>query len=169
MVNVPKRNLSPLPAGKYRKLTQRSTAQGHRADKGKRGLEAEQVRAIRALCGMRSENKLEVGKQQETDFVSNEQKKKWIEDYVETKTAVATKQVEDAETAINPEQDDMRNAEKAGLTTTKPETQFREMLNAIRYSLSALASSENGKDGDDKDEEEDNPAGGKLSNDDKPI
>ena len=37
---------------------------------------------------------------------------------------MARKRVEDAKTAIKKEQDDMRNAEKAGLTTTKPETSF---------------------------------------------
>jgi len=46
---------------------------------------------------------------------------------VERETALARKRVEDAETAIQQVQDDMRNAEKAGLTTTKPETTSEEM------------------------------------------
>jgi hypothetical protein len=41
----------------------------------------------------------------------------------------------------------MRNAEKAGMTTTKPETSFDEMLDTIRDSLSQLAGSGNGEDG----------------------
>jgi len=65
-------------------------------------------------------------------------------------------------------QDDMRNGEKAGLTTTKPETTFEKMLNAIGDCLSNLASSDNEEDGEDKDDEEADPAGGKLSEDDEP-
>jgi len=83
-------------------------------------------------------------------------------------TAVARKRVEDAETVIEQEQDDMRNAETAGLTTTKPGTTFEEMLNAIGDSLSDLATSENGEDGEDEDDDETDPAGGKLSKDDEP-
>jgi len=33
-------------------------------------------------------------------FLSNEEKEKWIEDYVDREPAVARKRVEDAETAI---------------------------------------------------------------------
>ena len=66
-------------------------------------------------------------------------------------TAVAWKHVEDAETAIQQEQEDVRNAEKAGLTTTKLETTLEEILNAIRDSLSNLESSYQGEDGEDKD------------------
>ena len=62
----------------------------------------------------------------------------------------------------------MRNAENAGLTTTKPETTFEEMLNGIRDSLSNLASSDDGEDGEDEDDDEDNSKLGKLSEDDEP-
>jgi len=95
-------------------------------------------------------------------------KEKWIEDDVERETAVARKWVEDAETAIKQVQDDMRNAEKVGLTTTKPETTFEEMLNAIGNSLSDLASSDDEEDGEDEDYVKEDPAGGKLSDDDEP-
>jgi len=54
------------------------------------------------------------GKRPETPFLSNEEKETWIEDYVERETAVARKRVEDAETAVEQKQDDMRNDEKAG-------------------------------------------------------
>jgi len=64
---------------------------------------------------------------------------------VERETAVARKRVEDAETAIEQKQDDMRNAEKVELTTTKPELTFEEMLNAIGDSLNDLASSDDGE------------------------
>jgi len=82
--------------------------------------------------------------------------------------AVARKRVEDAQTAIKLELDDMRNAEKAELTTTKLETTFEEMLSAIGDNLSDLASSDNGVDGEAKDDEDEDPAGGKLSEDDQP-
>jgi len=87
---------------------------------------------------------------------------------VERVTAVARKQVEDAEAAINQGQDDMRNDENAGLTTTKPETTFEEMLNAIGDGLSDLASSDDREDGEDEDDDEGDPAGGKLRKDDRP-
>ena len=62
----------------------------------------------------------------------------------------------------------MTNAEKAELTTTKPETTFEEMLNAIGESLSDLASSDEEEDGEDEDDEKEDPVGGKLSKDDEP-
>jgi len=43
MVNAPKKNLLPLPAGKYGELTKRSTLQHHQANQGRSGLEAELV------------------------------------------------------------------------------------------------------------------------------
>jgi len=62
---------------------------------------------------------------------------------------VARKRVEHAETAIEQKQDDMRNAEKVGLTTTKPETTSEEMVKAIGDSLSDLAIADDGEDGED--------------------
>jgi len=73
---------------------------------------------------------------------------------VERETAMATKQVEDAETAIEQEQEDMRNAEKAGLTAKKPEITFEEILNAIGDSLSELECSKNVENGEDEDDDE---------------
>ena len=87
---------------------------------------------------------------------------------MERETAVARTGVEDAETAIKQEQDDMSNAEKEGLTTMEPETTFEEMLNAIRDSLSNLASSDDVENGADVHDDEEDPAGGKFSEDDKP-
>jgi len=87
---------------------------------------------------------------------------------VERETAVARKRVEDTETAIKQEQDDMRNAEKAGLTTTTPETTFEEMVNVIGDSLSNLSSSDDGEDGKDEDDGEEDPVGGKFSEYDEP-
>jgi len=54
-------------------------------------------------------------------LLSNEEKTKWIEDYVESETAGAIKRVEDAEAAVEPEQDDITHAEIVGLTPREPE------------------------------------------------
>jgi hypothetical protein len=59
----------------------------------------------------------------------------------------------------------MNHAETAGLTPRKSEMTLEEMLVAIRDSLSDLASSDNGEDGEDRDEEIEQ---GKFSEDDKP-
>jgi len=105
-------------------------------------------------------------KRRETHFLNNEEKEKWIEEYVERETAGARKQVEDAEAAVQQEQDDMTHAEFAGLMSREPEQTFEEMLVAIGDSLSDLASSDDGEDGEDKDDEE--TVQGKLSDDDEP-
>jgi hypothetical protein len=106
-------------------------------------LEAEKVRALRALCSLRSEKKLLVGNRLETHSLSNEEKKKYIKDYVQRETAVATKRVQDAESTIMQELKDMTTA------TGKPETTFEEMFSAIADSLSELASSDDEQDGED--------------------
>ena len=120
MVNAPEKNFSPLPAGSYCKLTKRSTQQSHQANKGKSGLKGRRVRALGALLSLRSNMKLAVEKPRETHFLSNEEKVQCIEDYVERDTAGASKRVEDAEAAVEQEQDDMTDAEIAGLTSTGP-------------------------------------------------
>ena len=84
----------------------------------------------------------------------NDEKEKWIKDYVERETAVASKRVEEAKRAIEQEPDDMRNAEKAGLTTTKAEATLEEMLNAFGDSLSDLATSDAGEIAEDEDDDE---------------
>jgi len=166
MVNAPKKNLSPLPAGKYGKSTKQSTQRRHQANEGKSGLEAERVRALRALRSLRSKKKLAAEKNRETHFLSNEEKEQWIEDYVERETAVARKRVEDAETAIKQRQEDMSNVEKAGLTTREPEKTFEEMLNAIGDGLSDLARSDDEEDAEDEEVDDDTEQG-KLSEDDE--
>jgi len=100
-------------------------------------------------------------------FLNNEHKEKWIEDYVNRETAVATKQVQDAEKAVMHVQEHMRNVETARSTITKHETTFEEILNVIRDSLSDLRSSEDKEDGEDEDEDEEDKELGKLSEDDQ--
>jgi len=95
-----KMNFSPLPAGKYGKLTKRSTQQHHQANEGKSCLDAGRDQALGALHSSWSNKKLVAEKWQETHILSHEVKAKWNEDYVDTETAGARKRVEDAEAAI---------------------------------------------------------------------
>jgi hypothetical protein len=67
----------------------------------------------------------------ETHSLSNEEKKKYIKDYVQRETAVATKRVQNAETASMQELNDITTAENLGGTSRHPETTFEEMLNTI--------------------------------------
>ena len=105
-------------------------------------------------------------KQREIHFLSNQEKEKWIEDYIERETARAGKRVEDAEAAVQQEHCDMMHAEIAGSTSREPENTFEEMLVAIGDRPSDLASSDDGEDGEDEDDEETEQ--GKLSDDDEP-
>jgi hypothetical protein len=98
--------------------------------------------------------KLAAEKRQETHFLSNEEKEKWIEDFVERETAGARKRVEETEAAVQQEQDNMTHAELAGLTSRKPEKTFEEILVAIGDSMSDLARSDDGEEGEDEDVEE---------------
>jgi hypothetical protein len=73
---------------------------------------------------------------------------------VERETAGARKRVEDAEAAVQQEQDDMTHAEIVGLTSREPEKPFEAMLVAIGDSLRDLASSDDGEDGEEEDDDE---------------
>ena len=129
-------------------------------------MQVERVRPLGAVRSLRSRKKLAAEKRRETHFLSTEEKEKWIEDYVERETAGARKRVEDAEAAVQQEQDHMTHAEIAGLTSRDPEKTFQGMLVGIGDSLSDLASSDDGVDGEDKDDEETEQ--GKLNDDEKP-
>jgi hypothetical protein len=84
---------------------------------------------------------------------------------LERETAVARKQVQDAETAMMQELKDMTTGKSAGATTTKPGTTFEEMLNAIGDSLSDLATSNDEQDGEDEKDNEEDTELSKLSDD----
>jgi len=158
--------LLPLPAGNYGKSTKRSTQRRHHANESKSGMEAERVRALGGLRSLRSKWKLVVEKCRETNFLSHEETEKLIQDHVERETAGARKRVEDAEAAVQQEQDDTRKAENARLMNREPEMIFQEIMVAIRDSLSILASSDNGEDCEDEDDEEIEQD--QLSENDKP-
>jgi len=127
---------------------------------------AERIRALGALRSFKSKKKLAVEKRRETHFLSNEGKEKWIEDYVERETAGARKRFEYAEATVQQEQDDMTQAEIAGLTSRVPEKTFEEMLVAVGDSLSDLVSSDDGEDGQEEDDQETGQRN--LSEDDEP-
>jgi hypothetical protein len=165
MVNVPKKIFSPLPEGKYGKWTNTSTRRRNQVNEGKSCLVPERVRALGALLSLRSKKKLAAEKRQKTHFLSNEEKEKWIEDFVERETAVGRKRVQDAETAI---MQHMMTAENGGATALKPQTTVEEMFNAIGDSLSDLPSSDDEQDGEDEEDDEDDTELGKLSDDDDP-
>jgi len=165
-VNALKNNFSPLAAGKYGKWTKRSTKRRYEANEGKSGLEAERVRALGALCSLQSKKKLVAEKRQQTHFLSNKEKEKWIEDYVESETTGARKRVEDAEAAIRQDQEHTEPAEDTWLTTTEPKETFHTMIVAIQHSLNDIASSDYREDGEDEDDE--NTEQGQLSKDDEP-
>jgi hypothetical protein len=82
---------------------------------------------------------------------------------------VGRKRVQDAETTIMQEQEHMNNVEMEQSATTKPETTSEEILNAIRDSLSDLASSEAKEDEADHDDDDEDTEFGKLSEDDQPC
>ena len=127
---------------------------------------AERIRALGALRSFKSKKKLAVEKRRETHFLSNEGKEKGIEDYVERETAGARKRFEYAEATVQQEQDDMTQAEIAGLTSRVPEKTFEEMLVAVGDSLSDLVSSDDGEDGQEEDDQETGQRN--LSEDDEP-
>jgi len=97
---TPEKNLSLLPVDEYSKWTMRSTQQCHQATEDKGGLEAQRVRDLGELHGLRSKMKISAEKRQKTHFLRNNDKEGWIEDYVERETAGAIKRVEDAEAAV---------------------------------------------------------------------
>jgi hypothetical protein len=166
MFNGLKKIFSTLPAGRYRKLKKCSTQRCHQANERKSRFEAERIRALGALRSMRSKKKLAAEKRRETQFLSNEEKDKCSENYVERQTGGARKLVEDAEAAVQQEPDDMTQAEMVRLTSREPEKTFEEMLVAIGASLSDHASSDNGEDGEKQDDEKTEQ--GNLSEDDEP-
>jgi hypothetical protein len=83
-------------------------------------------------------------------------------------TAVARKRVQDAETAIRQEVNDILTPENVGGTTGKPESTFEEIMKYIRDSLSDLVSSNDELDGEDKEDDKEDTELCTLSDDDEP-
>jgi len=154
MINAPKKDYSPFPAGKCAISTMQSIEWRHQVIEGNGGFEAERVRALGALRSLQSKKKLAAEKHQETHFRWNEENEKSIEDYVERETAGARIRVEDTEAAIKKEQEDTEAAENTELTTREPEKTLNEMMLAIWHSLSDIASSDDWEDGEDDDDQD---------------
>jgi hypothetical protein len=91
-------------------------------------------------------------KQPETKFLSNNEKRIWIEDVVERETAGVRERVEVTKAEMRLDQDDTEAAETARLTFRDAEKTFHKGRVAIRDCLSDVASSEDGKDGEDDDD-----------------
>jgi len=163
MVDAPKKNLSPLPVGTYRKSTKQSTWWCHQLNHGKIGFAAETVWVLEALRSLQSNKKLSVETKQEKYIISNEKKEKWIEDYEDRETAVVRNRVQDTVTAILQEQEHFGNVEKEWSTTTETETTFEKMLNAVGDSLTDQSSSHDKENWEDKDDYAEDTDLGKVS------
>jgi len=163
MVNALKKNVSPLLPGKYGNLNKQSTRRHHQANEGKSGLEADRVRALGVLHSNLSKKKFSAVKRRETHLLSNEETERWVEDNVDRATAVPRKRVQDAETMIMQEQDNMGNAEKTPSTTRKPEETIENTLNALGDNVSNLPGSDDKQDEDDTEGDEEDTELGKLS------
>jgi len=96
------------------------------------------------------------------------EKQTWIKDYVDSESTVVTKGVQDAETAMKQELEDLRNAEKARMTNQKPIKPFEQMLNTIGDSVSNLACSDNEQDPKQKQGDQEDPEQWKLHEYDEP-
>jgi hypothetical protein len=91
-------------------------------------------------------------RRKETNILKIKVKEKYIKDYVERETTVARKRVENTKRAIKPEQEDMRIAERGGLSSREPGHKCDDMLDAISDNLSDLTSSDIKVDGEDDED-----------------
>ena len=101
-------------------------------------------------------------------ILSNEEAEKWTEDYEDRETAVVRNQVQDTVTAILQEQEHMANVENARSTTTKHETSFEDLPNAVGDSQSDQSSSHDEENWEDKDDYAEDTDHGKVNKDDRP-
>jgi hypothetical protein len=102
-------------------------------------------------------------------ILSNKEKEKCMDNYVDREVSVARQHFEAAETAIVYVQEDMRKPQEARLTSRKPEIQYQEMSKVVGDNLSYHGCSDDEEDGDEKQDNKDNPLWGKLSEDVKPV
>jgi len=98
----------------------------------------------------------------------NTEQEKCILNFIDRRSTVARKPVQNAETVITEEQEDRRNAENAGSTTWQSDQAFEEMFYAIRDSRSDFAHSNYEEDREDKASGGEDVDLGRLSEDGKP-
>jgi hypothetical protein len=108
---------------------------------------------------------LAAGKRHQIHCLGNEEKEKWIEDYIQRETTGARQRVADAEEAIRQEQEDTKTDGDAGLTTREPKNRCSAMMVAIGDSLSDIPRSDDGEDREAENDEETQQ--GKVSKDDQ--
>jgi len=98
--------------------------------------------------------------------LNNDEKEKWINDYVARETGQARTRVKDAEAVIELERKDINNTGIAGLTIRESENKFQEELIAIGDSRCNLGTPDDEEDGEDQDDEDSELCN--LSKDDEP-
>jgi hypothetical protein len=160
MVNSAKKrsvhNLSALPAGKHGKSKKRATKQRHKSNQGKTGFEAERVRALGALRVLRARKRKAAEDMAENKReLSEEEKQKWIDDYVHSETAKARERLAKAEEAV---QEEMAT-DIGGLASLKRKQIFDEMLKAIGESIDDVVASDEDEDEDDDDDDDEEGEG----------
>jgi len=83
---------------------------------------------------------------QETNFLNTKETEQCINVYQKRETAVARKQIKEAQTASKHNQGDIRRGDNGELTSRKAEETLTEMLNVIRQILSDFSSSDDEED-----------------------
>jgi hypothetical protein len=144
-----KKNLKPLPAGKTGKSRNPSTLRRHRYNAERSAHEAERIRALNALRTLKSRKRKAATKMKEIQGMSEDQREKWIENYVERETQVARQRVEAADAAVN---EDMENEYGAPPAVRTKKRTFEELLALVGDDLDNVVPSDD--DDDDDDEEE---------------
>jgi len=95
---------------------------------GQSWFEVEPVWALEAFCSTWSKNIHADEKWKEKHCITNKQKLEWIEAYVERETTWARTWVEDPETAIQQEQEDIRTDERWDRLPNSLKKQLRRCL-----------------------------------------
>ena len=86
---------------------------------------------------------------------------------MDKETAVARKRVQGTKAVMLKEPEDLRNAERAGLTTRTSDKPFEDIFNGIRDSLMDLASWDVEEDGEDETDDEEDTVLPKRTEDDE--
>jgi hypothetical protein len=144
-----KKNLKPLPAGKQGKSRKAATLRRHRANEGKSAHEAERVRAMSALRTLKSKKK-KAAEAMKLKGMSEDARRKWIDDYVERETEVARRRVEAADAAVKEDMERQYATSAQMPPAANPKKTFEELLALVGDDIDNVVPSD-----DDDDEEED--------------
>jgi hypothetical protein len=105
-------------------------------------------------------------KLQETHFICNQEKEKWIGDYVGKETGGARKRGGDSDVVVQQEEEDMKNGENAGLINRELVKTLQEIMVAIGDNVSNPGTYNVGHNGEVKEDEQTEQ--GMLTKDDEP-